>query len=59
MPFLYPTPRLTVANNWTADQRFNDNVLLTFGDPNGTDGDLYYGLQARHQNQHQRKRTDA
>jgi hypothetical protein len=30
------------ALSWTANQRFNDNVLLTFGTVDGTDADLYY-----------------
>jgi hypothetical protein len=30
------------AGTRTAAQRFNDDVLLTFGDPNGNDSDLYY-----------------
>jgi hypothetical protein len=30
------------SSTWTASQRFNTNVLLTFGTTNGTDADFYY-----------------
>jgi ABC-type xylose transport system substrate-binding protein len=39
--FSHSSP-LFSAGTWTASQRFNDNVLLTFGDPDGTDADFFY-----------------